>query len=57
MVDRRFERLEERMERTETEIVGTNRRLDSVLKIAGTHHADLEERVSRIENHLKLSAG
>ena len=38
----------------EREAAGTNQRLDAVLKIAGTHHTELEQRVTRIEDHLGL---
>lgn len=51
------ERMDAGFQRLETEAVGTNRRLDSVLKIAGTHHSELEDRVSRIEHHLNLAGG
>lgn len=56
-VEAGFAALEHRMERVEIEAIGANRRLDSVLKIAGTHHSELEDRVSRIEQHLNLAGG
>ena len=33
----------------------TERRLDSIVDIAGRHHVGLETRVARIEDHLKLA--
>jgi methyl-accepting chemotaxis protein len=33
----------------------TDRRIDTVIDIAGRHHADLDTRVTRIEEHLKLA--
>jgi hypothetical protein len=32
----------------------TNDRLDNVIKIVDTHHRELDERVTRIEDHLGL---
>ncbi len=46
--------LNRRTSSLEHEAAGTNQRLDAVLKIAGTHHTDLEQRVTRIEDHLGL---
>jgi hypothetical protein len=41
-------------ERVDSGFASVNQRLDSVLKIVGTHHAQLESRVRRIEDHLGL---
>lgn len=41
-------------ERVETGFTAVNQRLDSVLKIVGTHHTELESRVRKIEDHLGL---
>ena len=37
--------------------VATHQRVDAVLVIVGTHHAQLESRVRRLEDHLKLPPG
>ena len=37
-----------------TRLDGLNHRIDGVLKIVGTHYADHETRLRRIEQHLKL---
>ena len=34
--------------------VATHQRIDAVLQITGVHHLELESRVRRIEDHLKL---
>lgn len=53
-VDRLTDRVDRLGERVETGFDGVNHRLDSVLKIVGTHHTQLETRVRRIEDHLGL---
>jgi chromosome segregation ATPase len=37
------------------ELITLNQRVDGALKIAGTHHGELESRVRRIEDHLGLT--
>jgi methyl-accepting chemotaxis protein len=53
-VDHLTERVETGFAEVNTRIDQTNKRLDNVVKIVGTHHQDLESRVSRIEDHLGL---
>jgi hypothetical protein len=48
----RVDRLTERVDRGFSEV---NDRIDNVIKIVGAHHNELEERVSRIEDHLGLA--
>ena len=56
-VDGLNERVDLLNERVETGFAAVNGRLDSVLKIVGTHHLQLETRVTRIEDHLGLKTG
>jgi predicted nuclease with TOPRIM domain len=44
-------------DRVENGFDSVNARLDSVLKIVGGHHHQLEDRVRRIEDHLGLTSG
>ena len=48
------ERLDTLTEATRIGFSGVNQRIDSVLRIVGTHHTELESRVKRLEDHLKL---
>lgn len=48
------ERLDALTESTRLGFSGVNQRMDSVLKIVGTHHIELESRVKRLEDHLGL---
>ncbi len=48
------QRVDALSERLETGFADVNRRLDGVLAISGGHHAELESRVRRIEDHLQL---
>lgn len=43
--------------RVETGFAEVNSRLDNVIEITGRHHAQLESRVRRIEDHLGLPPG
>jgi hypothetical protein len=49
-----FAAVNARIDQTNVRIDQTNVRLDNVIQIVGTHHHELEERVSRIEDHLGL---
>jgi predicted nuclease with TOPRIM domain len=62
----RLDRSNERLDRLTGHVIGvatevtefrteTHRRFDSVLRIVGSHHLDLEARVSRLEDELKLA--
>ena len=43
-----------RIDATNTRIDATNTRIDGVIAIVGKHHGELEDRVTRIEQHLSL---
>jgi hypothetical protein len=51
-VDHLTDRMEHLTERVDSGFSSVNHRLDSVLKIVGTHHSALEARVQRLEAHM-----
>ena len=54
LAERLDKRLDTLTEATRIGFAGVNQRIDSVLKIVGSHHTELEARVTRLELHVGL---
>jgi chromosome segregation ATPase len=48
----RMENVETELVSVKTELTGLNRRVDSVLNIAGAYHSDHEARIERLEHRV-----